>query len=448
MHYHPLTELDKQEMLKEIGVSSFQDLLVGIPQKLLRPQMNLPEALSELEIQKLFKELGAKNKTAREYLSFLGGGSYDHFIPTAVSQITGRNEFSTAYTPYQPEASQGTLQSIYEYQSLVTELTGLDVTNASHYDGSTSLADAVLLALRQTDRPKILMSKTVHPFYRQVVKTYLDDGPFKVEEFGFEANGQFNQTEFLNQLDETVAGVVFQTPNFFGALENLEGISEKIHAVGALMILAVNPMSLGVLKSPGEWGADVAVGEGQPLGIPTQYGGPYLGLFSTTRALMRRIPGRLAGLTRDFQGERAFCLTLQAREQHIRRERAASNICTNQALCALAACVYMTLLGKTGIKEVGEINLDRAYYLREKIAGLKNFSVDTRTPIFNEFVVESKKPFADVEKKLLEEKIFPGIDLSLYYSDHAEMKNRFLVCTTETKTKQDLDHFVEALSRC
>jgi glycine dehydrogenase subunit 1 len=445
MHYHPMTEADKQEMLKEIGVSSYEDLLKGIPKKLLYPGMEIPEALSEIEIQRLFRNLAGKNATTHTHLSFLGGGAYEHFIPATVFEMIGRNEFYTAYTPYQPEASQGALQAIFEYQSLVSELMGLDVTNASHYDGSTSMAEAALLALRHTGRNKILVARSVHPHYRQVLRTYVDGAPFMAEEFGFEPGGAFDREAFSKLLAEDVACAIFQTPNFFGVLEDLEGISEKLHGIGALLILVVNPISLGVLRSPGEWGADAAVGEGQPLGIPLQLGGPYLGLFSTTRALMRRIPGRLAGLTRDMEGERAFCLTLQAREQHIRREKASSNICTNQALCALAACVYMTLLGKTGIREVGELNLDRAAYLREKISELNGFHTDLDMPIFNEFVVKSDKPFSKIEKELLGEKIFPGIELSPYYP---ELKNQFLVCATETKAREDLDRFVEALARC
>lgn len=445
MHYHPMTEEDKREMLAEVGAASVEELLKGIPRTLRNPKMDIPEGLSELEVQTLLKTLGAKNATTKNYLSFLGAGSYEHFIPSAVAQIIGRQEFYTAYTPYQPEASQGTLQAIYEYQSLIAELTGLDVSNGSHYDGATSMAEAVLLALRHTDRSKILLSRSIHPHYRRVVKTYLHGTPFTVEEFGFDAAGAFDRDQFLKLITPDVAAAVFQTPNFFGVLENLEGISELLHTAGSLLILTGHPLSMAVLKTPGEWGSDVAVGDGQPLGIPVQFGGPYLGFFATTRALMRRIPGRLAGMTVDSEGARAFCLTLQAREQHIRRERAASNICTNQALCALAACAYMTLLGKEGMREVAEINLDRAGYLKEKIGGLKNFKVDREAPIFNEFVVHSKKPFAEIEQKLLARKIFPGIPLSLFFS---EMKNEFLVCATETKTRADLDHFVEELAKC
>ena len=307
------------------------------------------------------------------------------------------------------------------------------------------MAEAALLVLRQTDRTKILVAETVHPHYREVLRTYCAGTPYTIEEFGYDPGGGFNPNEFSTKLTEDVAGAIFQTPNFLGVVEDLEGISEKLHALGALMILVVNPLSLGVLRSPAEWGADVAVGEGQPLGIPPQYGGPYLGLFAATKALTRRIPGRLAGITQDAKGRRAYCLTLQAREQHIRRERAASNICTNQSLCALAACVYMTLLGKTGIRQIGELNLDRAHYLREKITELSGFHTALDVPVFNEFVIQSEKSMDEVEKKLKQENILPGIRLDRFYPN---MKNAMLVCATETKTKDELDRFVEVLSQC
>ncbi len=445
MNYLPITPEDRKQMFKAVGVSSLEELLVSIPKSLRNPAIVLPDALTELEMHSLLRKVGAMNATIGGHLSFLGGGSYEHFIPAAVSEITGRTEFYTAYTPYQPEASQGTLQAIFEYQSLITELTGLDVSNASHYDGATSLAEAGLLALRQTDRTKILVARSVHPHYRQVLKTYLKGTPFSAEEFPFDDHGAFDRKAFLSKLGPDVAAAVFQTPNFFGVIEDLEGVSDELHSRGALMILTSNPLALPVIRTPGEWGADVAVGEGQPLGISPQFGGPYLGYFSVARSLVRRIPGRLSGMTQDSQGRRAFCLTLQAREQHIRRERAASNICSNQALCALSACVYMTLMGKEGIREVAELNLDRAHYLRKKIAAVKGFKADLSAPIFNEFVVQTDKPFRDIEKKLLTKKILPGIDLAPYYP---ELKNRFLVCATETKTKEDLDRFAEALSRC
>jgi len=445
MHYHPITEDDKQKMLEEIGVATFQELLGKIPATLRNPRINVAEAISEWELQTHLKKLASQNKTSDDHLSFLGGGSYEHFIPAAVAQIIGRNEFYTAYTPYQPEAAQGTLQSIFEYQSLIAELTGLDVSNASHYDGATSLAEAALVALRHTDRTKVLLSRGIHPHYREVVQTYLNGTPYSADEFSFSVNKTFTAADLDSKLGPDIAAVVIQTPNFFGVLEDLEGLSERLHQQGILLIVVANPLSLGVLRSPGDWGADVAVGEGQPLGIPQQFGGPYLGYFAVTRALMRRIPGRLAGLTRDADGKRAFCLTLQAREQHIRRERAASNICTNQALCALAACVYMTLMGKQGIREVAELNMDRAYYLRQKIGELGKFKVDESVSIFNEFVVKSDKPFAEIEKKMIDKGIFAGIDLARFYP---ELRNEFLVCATETKNREQLDYFSGELAKC
>ncbi len=445
MPYLSLTEEEKKTMFGAIGVRSFDELIKDIPSSLRDPKIVLPPSLSEPEVQALISKLGRKNTSTRDALSFLGGGSYEHFIPAAALEIVGRQEFLTAYTPYQPEASQGTLQAIYEYQSLMTELTGLDVSNASHYDGATSLAEAALVALKHTDRPKLLVTRSTHPHYRETIRTYLEGTLYEIEEIGFDEKGNFNREELDAKLDATVAGVIFQTPNFFGNVEDLEGVSEKIHANGSLMILTADPLSLGLFKSPGEWGADIAAGEGQPLGLPMEFGGPYLGYFVATQALMRRIPGRLAGLTQDADGKRAFCLTLQAREQHIRRERAGSNICSNQALCALAACAYMTLLGKKGIREIAEINWDRATYLREKIAKLKNFEVDPAQPIFNEFRVKSNKPFVKIEEKLMDRGVFPGVALEPYYP---ELKDQFLVCATETKSKEDLDRFVEALAQC
>ncbi len=442
MHYHPLTAEDRRAMLETIGVGRFEDLLAGIPQKLKTRGLSLPEATSELELRRALEEIGRENRSTKNALSFLGGGSYEHFIPAALPQLLSRNEFYTAYTPYQPEASQGTLQTIFEYQSLISELTGMAVSNASHYDGATSLAEAGLLALRHTGRRKLLVSRATHPHYRQVLRTYVESADFTVEEIGFDKEGRFQREEFESLLTDEVGGVVFQTPNFFGVVENLEKVAELVHRKGALLILAANPMSLGVLRPPGEWGADMATGEGQPLGVPLGFGGPYLGYFAVTKELVRKIPGRLAGMTIDGEGRRAFVLTLQAREQHIRRERASSNICTNEALLALAACIYLTLLGKEGIREVGELNLDRANYLREEIAKLKGFRVAREAPIFNEFVVFSEKPFAEIEKKLIPQGILPGIDPSSFYP---ELKNAFIVCATETKSKEDLDRFAKAL---
>lgn len=445
MHYHPLTNDEKKEMLETIGVDSVEDLLAVIPPQLRNPQIQMGPGSSELEVQKLLRAIAHQNNTVRDFISFLGAGSYEHFIPKAVAEITGRHEFYTAYTPYQPEASQGTLQAIYEFQSLITELTGMDVANASHYDGATSTAEAALLALRHTDRTTILVARSLHPHYREVLKTYLAGTPYRVCEVPFREDKSLDLEDLWEKMTPEVAGVIVQSPNFFGIVEDLNGVAERIHAAGGLLIQVGHPLAYGIYKTPGEWGADIACGEGQPLGIPLSFGGPYLGYFATTRALVRRIPGRLVGLTQDSEGRRAYCLTLQAREQHIRRERAASNICTNQALCALAACVYLTLLGKAGLREVAELNFDRAGYLREKIAGLAGYEVDTRAVIFNEFVVRASKPFSSIQEKMVQERILPGVGLEEYYP---ELKNEFLVCATETKSREDLDRLVEALAQC
>lgn len=445
MHYHPLTEEDRREMLQTIGAASLEDLLKNIPKEIRARDLVVQEATSEMELRREVERLAAKNRYSANTLSFLGGGSYEHFIPAALPQIVGRNEFYTAYTPYQPEASQGTLQVIFEYQSLIAELTSLEVSNASHYDGATSLAEAGLLALRHTGRRKLLVARSVHPHYRQVLRTYVEAADFSLEEFGFEPDGRFLRDEMEELLNKDIAAVILQTPNFFGVVEDLEDVVSSVHSKGALFILSANALSLGVLRSPGEWNADIAVGEGQVLGLPMSFGGPYLGYFAVSRDLMRKIPGRLCGMTVDQEGKRAFVLTLQAREQHIRRERAASNICTNQGLCALGACVYLTLLGKEGIREVGELNLDRAHYLRESISRLKGFQTTLQVPVFNEFVVRSDRPFAEIQSKLIPQGILGGLDLVPYYP---ELKGAFLVCATETKTKEDLHRLVNALSLC
>lgn len=444
MHYHPITSEDEAKILQAAGVSSFDDLIRGIPASLRNPKLDLPAGMSEMEVQQLIRELGIKNQSTKTVRSFLGAGSYEHFVPSVVFEILARSEFLTAYTPYQPEASQGTLQAVFEYQSLIAELTGLDVSNASHYDGATSLAEACLLAARHTGRSKILAASSVHPHYREVLQTYLSAASFQINAFPHQKNLALDRVALEKAVNEEIAAVVIQTPNYFGTVEDLTGLADFLHARGVLLIICANPLSLGAIKPPGEWGADIAVGEGQPLGIPTSFGGPYLGYFTVARELMRKIPGRIAGLTEDAKGNRAFVLTLQAREQHIRREKALSNICTNQALCALAATVYMTLMGKAGMREVGELNLDRASYLRSQISKIKGFRVDLTQPIFNEFVVFSDQPFSKIESALLEKNFFAGVGLE---SDYPEMKNAFLVCATETKSKEDLDAFVTALSK-
>ena len=442
MSYFPITKQDQAEMLETIGIEHFGQLFTAIPSELRNPKVDLPEALSEMDAQRWFRELAAKNSNLKSNLSFLGAGCYEHFIPSIVKHIIGRSEFYTSYTPYQPEASQGTLQALFEYQSLICELTGMDVSNGSHYDGSTALAESVLMTLHETKRKKVLLASSIHPDYRRVSQTYLTGTDFRAQEIPFEQNFSLNLATLKKELNQEVASVVIQSPNFFGSIEQFGEIEKLIHQNGSLLILVSHPLSYGFYKTAKELGADIACGEGQPLGLPPAFGGPWLGYLATTKALMRRIPGRLVGLTNDTEGKRAFCLTLQAREQHIRRERAASNICTNQALCAIAACVYMAALGKTGLRRIAELNLENSYYLRDELSKIKGIKVINSGAIFNEFVVELSKPVEQVNQKLEQKGILGGLNLERFYPS---LKNQMLICSTETKSKEDLDRFAQAL---
>ncbi|MBI4000136.1 MAG: aminomethyl-transferring glycine dehydrogenase subunit GcvPA [Candidatus Omnitrophica bacterium] len=429
-------------MLEAIGIEHFGQLFTVIPSEIRNPHIELPPALSELEAQSYFRELSQKNMNVKEHLSFLGAGSYEHFIPSVVRHMIGRGEFYTSYTPYQPEASQGTLQALFEYQSLICELTGMDVSNGSHYDGSTALAESVLMTLHETKRRKVLIARSVHPDYRKVVKTYLTGTQFSIEEIPFKGRFELDLDSLKKHLTQDVASVVVANPNFFGLVEDLKELEGLVHQNGSLLVLLGHPLSFGFYKTPKEWGADIACGEGQPLGLPLNLGGPWLGYLTSSRTLMRRIPGRLVGLTHDSTGKRAFCLTLQAREQHIRRERASSNICTNQALCAIAACVYLSSLGKTGIRRIAELNLENAYYLRAALSSFKGVEVVTEGSIFNEFTVRFQKPIEKINQSLLQKGILGGLRLEHYYP---ECKGQMLLCATETKTKDNLDQLVQAL---
>ena len=444
MNYLPLTPQDQEAMLEAIGVEQFSQMLQAIPASLRNPSIQIPQSMSEHEVRTFFGKLSKENTNLKDVSSFLGAGAYEHYIPAAVNAIISRNEFYTAYTPYQAEASQGTLQAIFEYQSLMCELTGMDVSNGSHYDGATALAEAALLSITKAKRNKVLVAKSLHPDYRKVLETYLTKTDMLLEEIPFADDGSLNRESLLNHLTPEVASVIVASPNFFGSVEDLRGLAQEIHRNESLFIMVSNPLSFGYFKTPAEWGADVACGEGQPLGIPPSFGGPWLGYFTTTRALMRQIPGRLVGLTKDLDGKRAFCLTLQAREQHIRRERANSNICTNQALCAIAACVYLTCLGKQGIRQVAELNLENAYYLRDQIQKLAGFRMITTGQIFNEFTFACPKPVKEINQALFENGILGGFDLQ---SAYPEFQNAMLACATETKTKEELDNFVNELKR-
>ncbi len=387
-------------------------------------------------------DLSRKNRNTDTTLSFLGGGSYDHFIPSTVDHVISRSEFYTAYTPYQAELSQGLLQTIYEYQSMICQLTGMEVSGASLYDGASALAEAALMAMRLTKRKTILIAKSVHPHHRQVVSTYLSGLPgTSVKEIDIQ-DGRVLRENLEDLLNDQVAAVLIQQPNFFGSLEDFEGLADLIHAKGGLFVVSTDPISLGILKTPGEYGADIAVGEGQAMGNAMSFGGPNLGFFATRRKMIRQIPGRIVGATTDSRGQSGYCLTLQTREQHIKRERATSNICTNQALNALAASVYLATLGKQGLKEVATLCLAKSHEAQKKITSLPGYQQALSGPFFKEFVIKCKTPVSQVLEKLSKADIFGGIDLGLYYP---AMENHLLICVTEKHRSEDIDRLVACL---
>ena len=441
----PHTDAERKEMLRSIGVSSMEDLFDAIPAAYRFPELNLPEALTEIEVMDQLRGLSMENESTQDLVCFLGAGAYNHYIPAAVDSILSRSEFYTAYTPYQPEISQGTLQAVFEFQSLIANLTGMEVCNASHYDGATATAEAAVMAHHhfREKRKKIVLSPAVHPQYREVVHTYMA---------GYEGvtisgdNDQLNPLNHLNDLiamvDSDTSLVVLQYPNFFGQVEDLTDTISAIHAQGALAAVVINPIALGLLKTPGEFGADIVVGEGQSLGIPLSYGGPYLGLFATKKEFVRKISGRLVGETVDAKGQRGYVLTLTAREQHIRREKATSNICTNQGLMALAATVYLSLLGKNGLKQVATLCYQKAHYAANEINRIKGFEVITDRPFFHEFIVKCPAPVDDINQFLLDRGFLGGYDLS---KDYPELGNAMLVAVTETVHRQEIDALTEAL---
>ncbi len=442
MSYIPNTKDDQQEMLEAIGVDSFDDLLQEIPPHLLfKGELELPPAMSEMEVMRHLRTLAAENENCEDNICFLGGGAYDHFVPAAVKHIISRSEFYTAYTPYQPEVSQGTLQAIYEYQTMICELTGMDVANASMYDGGSALAEAVLLACGHTRRAEVLVSATVNPNYRKIIRTYCAGQEISVKQIGWK-DGATDLEALTSSISENTAAVVIQHPNYFGHLEEVEEISQIAHQRGALFITSNDPISLVLLQPPGAYGADIATGEGQSLGNQLNFGGPYLGIFAAKKELMRKMPGRIVGQTVDLQGRRGFVLTLQTREQHIRREKATSNICTNQGLLMLAATVYLSLLGKNGLKKVAELCLQKSHYLANRINSLKGFRVQFRQPFFKEFVIQSELPAKDVIAKMLEAKIFAGVALK---PDYPDLGNSFSCAVTEKRTKQEMDFLIDKL---
>ncbi|MBM3162819.1 MAG: aminomethyl-transferring glycine dehydrogenase subunit GcvPA [Chlorobi bacterium] len=434
------TDRDREEMLRSIGAASFEELIADIPAEIrLKKALELFPALSEQEVMKLLESLSSANRSTSGFVSFLGGGAYDHFIPSAVKSIVSRSEFYTAYTPYQAEVSQGTLQAIYEYQSMMCRLYDMDVANASMYDGATALAEAVLMAMSVTGREQVVLAGSLNPCTCSVLKTYLEASGHGVILQNPLENGVGGIDTLNDLMNDSVAAVVVQQPNFYGCLEEVEAIGAVARENGALFIVSADPLSLGILASPGSYGADIAVGEGQPLGNHQNFGGPYLGIFTVRQPYVRKIPGRLVGMTRDRDGNDGFILTLQTREQHIRREKATSNICTNQALCALQAAVYLSLLGKEGIREVAGQCALKAHYLANRITALPGYSLKYSAPFFREFVLETPVSAADIIDAMLEKGIFAGYDLS------ASGQSGLLVAVTEKRTRAELDRFAALL---
>jgi glycine dehydrogenase subunit 1 len=439
--YLPMTEQDQREMLDSIGVKSIDDLFEDIPEKVrFKGEYNIKPAKSETGLVKELTEMAAKNADLKSHTSFLGAGVYDHYAPIIVDHVLSRSEFYTAYTPYQPEISQGELQAIFEFQTMICELTGMDVANSSMYDGGTALAEAAMLSAGQTRRKKVLVSSTVHPESRDVLRMYAKGQYIDVVEIPHN-NGVTDVEELKKLMSSEIAAVVVQYPNFFGRVEELKAIEEVVHNEKAMFVVSSNPLALGALTPPGKLGADIVVGDAQPFGIPSAFGGPHCGYFAVSKKLMRKVPGRLVGQTVDEEGRRGFVLTLQAREQHIRRDKATSNICSNQALNALAASVAMTALGKQGVKEMAMQNIQKAHYAKE--AFKKNgFSIAFEGPSFNEFVVKVNGPVKEINKKLLEKEIIGGYDLGLV---DESMQNHMLVAVTELRSKEEIDAFAKEL---
>lgn len=445
MSYLLNTPQDRQAMLEAIGARSIEELFAGIPAELrLQRPLQLPPALSELELAQHMQALAARNAHAGKELCFLGGGSYDHFIPSVVDALAGRSEFYTSYTPYQPEVSQGNLQAMFEYQTMVCQLTGMDVSNASLYDGGSATIEAALLCMSATRRSgKVVVPRSLHPEYRQILETYLINLGTELVTVDT-PDGRLDLNALRGALDNNVACVVLQHPNFFGCLEEAQAVAEATHAAGALLVMVIDPLSLGVLKRPGELGADVVVAEGQALGSPMQYGGPYLGIMACRDKFVRRLPGRIAGQTVDRRGRRCWVLTLQTREQHIRREKATSNICTNQGLFALRAAIYLTFMGPHGVREVGELCVRKAHFAATQITANPRLQRRFTAPTFKEFVVrDTTGRVAELLEQAQQAGVLAGIPLQRWYP---ELSDCFLVAVTEKRTRPEIQLLADSLA--
>ena len=442
--FTPHTKNDLEAMLETIGVANIDELFNCLPAEHMHPKLELPSALTEMEVLTELQEIAWANDSAREMVSFLGAGAYNHYSPAVVDSILRRGEFYTAYTPYQPEISQGTLQAIFEYQSMIAGLTGMDVCNASHYDGATAVAEAVNMAYHnfRGKKPKVVLSPGLHPHYRETVRTYTQDSDVILAGDQGQVDIKAGPEVLIPLIDETTGLVVVAYPDFFGRIYDYTELAAAVHEAGALLAVSVNPMALGLLKPPGDMGADIVTGEGQSLGIPLSYGGPYLGLFATRQKYVRKMAGRLAGETVDNRGQRAYVLTLTAREQHIRRDRATSNICTNQGLLALAATVYLSLLGKQGLRQVSELCYQKAHYAADQIGKLPGFELWSEQSFFNEFLVKCPQPAQEINDQLLQHNLLAGYAVG---KDYPGLENYLLVAVTEMNTKEDIDWLVSGL---
>jgi glycine dehydrogenase subunit 1 len=445
MRYIPHTPGDVAQMLERIGVASLTELFAEVPAavRLQRP-LALPSALAEPELLRELKTLAARNATPASHVSFLGGGAYQHFIPAAVDLLISRSEFYTAYTPYQPEISQGTLQAIFEFQTLICQLTGMEVANASMYDGASACAEGVLMAVRLTRRRRVLVARSLNPRWRAVIASYCRYLELELVEFGYRADGRADLAAVAARLDGETAAVGAGYPNYFGVIEELAALADLASGAGAKLVAGVSEgVALGLLRSPGELGADIVAGEGQSFGLPVSFGGPYVGFFAARMKDVRAMPGRLVGETVDRDGQRGFVLTLSTREQHIRREKATSNICSNQGLCALTATVFLSLLGKQGLRELAEQNLAKTAYARSRLAAVDGLSLPFSAPVFNEFVVRSRRPVGELLAALEARGILGGIPLG---GDYPELADAILVCVTEQHRRADIDALVQGLT--
>ncbi|MEP7136182.1 MAG: aminomethyl-transferring glycine dehydrogenase subunit GcvPA [Chloroflexota bacterium] len=446
MTYIPISPKERDAMLQTIGVKSLDDLFDAIPAKHRFPKLDLPKALTEMEAYQELSDIANANENVRgDLISFLGAGMYNHYIPSVVDHMLRRGEFYTAYTPYQPEISQGTLQAIFEYQSLMSALTGMDVSNASHYDGATATAEAVSLAYAQYrgKRKKVVVSPTLHPQYRAVIRTYTQGMELEVAGDNADTDLDTSPNELMSFVDDNTCLVIVQYPDFFGRIFDYTKLIDDVHAKGALVCVVANPTALAMYKTPGSMGADIVVGDGQPLGIPMWYGGPSVGFFTTRKNMVHKMAGRLVGETVDSRGQRSYVLTLTAREQHIKRERATSNICTNQGLIALGTAVYLSVLGKTGLRQVAELCYQKAHYAAKELSKIKGLGLCFDEPFFHEFALCVNRPVEEVNAHLLEHGILGGYDLG---QDYPALKDHMLIAVTEMNSKDDIDALVEVLS--